>query len=101
MVRVREIALDLRVSPLVAVQKTAYRLARRCTAAIGAPDGDRLVVSLRFDTHATDAEMESCLDAFYRELLDQSLRVKVAEETASLRQLLLALAYARVDLSTE
>jgi len=91
--------LDLRVYRLTAVQKTAYRLARRCTAALGPMRDETLSVSLTFASGTREAEALDAARAFFRELLDQELREKVAAETATLRTLLLAAAFARTGLA--
>lgn len=93
-----EIQVDLRVFRLIAVQKTAYRLADRCTAAFGVVEGDVLPVILRLAPSTTDDLARVLADAFLRELLDQELRERVGEETAPLRALILAHAFSRTGL---
>ncbi len=91
--------LDLRVYRLAAVQKTAYRLARRCTAVLGELRGETLPVTLTFAADTSEPEALAATRHFFQELLDQELREKVAAETASLRPLLLALAFSRTGLA--
>lgn len=91
--------VDLRVYRLTAVQKAAYRLARRCTAVLGAVEGDALAVALTFPTATTEAEALAVARHFHQELLDQELRETVAAETAPLRSLLLAMAFSRTGLA--
>lgn len=92
--------LDLRVYGIAAVQKTAYRLARRCTARLGLVSDDVLPVALTFARGTSRDEVREVTDMFFRELLDQQLREEVRAETAPMRSLLLALAFSRTGLAT-
>ena len=92
------LVIDVRVYRLGAVKKTAYRLADRCTAIIGALDGDLLPVSLRFKAGTTEASAREAARAFFQELLDQELREQIAEETNAVRTLILAHAFSKADL---
>ena len=90
--------LDLRVYRLTAVQKTAYRLADRCTAVLGALNEDSLPVALTFSPNVAEREALSVGRLFFQELLDQELREKIGAETQSLRSLIIAQAFSRTDL---
>lgn len=90
--------IDLRVYRLTAVKKAAYRVADRCTVALGEPSGHSLSVS--FLPRATTPDptvLDEAIRVFFEELLDQELREQVAEDTASLRTLILAQAFSKVD----
>jgi His-Xaa-Ser system protein HxsD len=91
--------IDLRVYRLAAVQKAAYRLAREATVVLGEMRGDALGVALTFAPDTTECVALAGARHFFRELLDQELREKIRDETASLRTLLLAAAFARTDLA--
>ncbi len=91
--------VDLRVYRLTAVQKVAYRMARRCTAMLGELRGDQLGVTLTFPTTVSEREALDVARTFYQELLDQELREKVRGETESVRALLLAFAFSRTGLT--
>lgn len=93
-----ELRLDLRVYRLTAVQKSAYRFAERCTAMLGALDGDVLPVSLLFRPGTVEREAHEVARGFYQELLDQELREKIGEETQPLRAFILAHAFSKTDL---
>lgn len=92
--------IDLRVYRLVAVQKTAYRLARRCTARLGLVRDEVLPVTLSFARGTSPGEVREVTELFFRELLDQQLREEVRDETASMRSLLMALAFSRTGLAS-
>jgi His-Xaa-Ser system protein HxsD len=93
-----DLRVDLRVYRLTAVQKAAYRLAERCTAALGAPDGETLQVALLFRPGTVEREAHETARLFLQELLDQELREKIAEETQPLRAFILAHAFSKTDL---
>jgi His-Xaa-Ser system protein HxsD len=90
--------VDLRVYRLTAVQKTAYKLADRCTAVLGETHGDTLPITIAFGPRVVEAEACEIARQFFRELLDQELREKIGEETRAIRSLLLAHAFSRTDL---
>jgi His-Xaa-Ser system protein HxsD len=90
--------VDLRVYRLSAVQKTAYRLASKCTAVLGEIRGESLAVTLAFAAGTRERDALEVARLFFQELLDQELREKVAEETSSLRALILAHAFSRTNL---
>lgn len=92
------IAIDLRSYRLAAVKKAGYRLADRCTAVLGTMDGNTLPLTLRFKRGATEPAAREAARLFFQELLDQELREQIAEETTSVRTLILAHAFSKVDL---
>jgi His-Xaa-Ser system protein HxsD len=93
-----KLRVDLQVYRLVAVQKTAYRLAERCTAMLGSPDSEVLPLTLLFRPGTVEREAFETARAFFQELLDQELREKIAEETQPLRALILAHAFSKTGL---
>jgi His-Xaa-Ser system protein HxsD len=96
-----DLIIDLRAYHLAAVQKTAYRLAARCTAMIGNVTESSASVSLTFSGVTTEAQALEVARLFFQELLDQELREQVAAETAPLRNLILAYAYSRTGLPSD
>jgi His-Xaa-Ser system protein HxsD len=90
--------VDVRVYRLAAVQKTAYKLAARCTVVIGAEHEQLLPIALTFASTVAEVEARQVAQIFFRELLDQELREKIGEETAPLRALILAHAFSKTDL---
>ncbi|WP_437580654.1 His-Xaa-Ser system protein HxsD [Sorangium sp. So ce887] len=89
------VIVDLRVYRLAAVQKAAYRMAAKCTAVIGEVHDHSLDVTLAFPPSTGERAACEAARLFFQELLDQELREKVGEETASLRALILAHAFSR------
>ena len=96
-----EIVVDLRAYRLAAVQKTAYRLAARCTAVLGEVRETSVRVDLMFPPATPEARAHEVVRLFFQELLDQELREQIAAETAPLRNLILAHAYSRTGLPSD
>jgi His-Xaa-Ser system protein HxsD len=92
------LVIDLRVYRLTAVQKTAYRLADKCTAVLGVLGEESLPVTLAFPPNVGERESRSIERLFFQELLDQELREKIGAETQALRSLIVAQAFSRTDL---
>jgi His-Xaa-Ser system protein HxsD len=90
--------IDVRVYRLTAVKKTAYRMADRCTAVIGALADPLAPVTLRFKPGTTEAGAREAARLFFQELLDQELREQIADETSAVRTLILAHAFSKADL---
>jgi len=90
--------VDLRIYRLVAVQKTAYRFADRCTAVLGAPNGTSIPVTLVLRAGITESSALEVARLFFQELLDQELREHLGEETRPVRALILAQAFSKTDL---
>lgn len=96
-----ELVVDLRAYRLSAVKKTAYRLASRCTAILGAVTESEVSVGLTFPSPTSEAHALEVARLFFQELLDQDLREQIAAETAPLRTLILAHAYSRTSLPSD
>lgn len=90
--------IDVRVYRLVAVQKTAYRLAEKCTAVLGIIEDDRLPLTLVFARPPEEGHALEVGRLFFQELLDQELREQVGGATRAIRSLLLAQAFSKTDL---
>jgi His-Xaa-Ser system protein HxsD len=90
--------LNLGVYRLTAVKKAAYRMAERCTAVLGAPEGNTLPVTFLFKPGTVEAVALEAVRVFFQELLDQDLREQVAEETGPVRALILAHAFSKTNL---
>lgn len=92
------VTIDLRCYRLTAIQKTAYRLADRCTVILGPVEEYALALRFDFPGGTTECRARDVLRLFFQELLDQELREKVGEETRPWRSLILAHAFSRTDL---
>ncbi len=96
-----ELIVDLRAYRLAAVQKTAYRLAARCTAVLVDVGERSVTVHLTFSSPTSEPHALEVARVFFQELLDQELREQIAVETAPLRNLILAHAYSRTGLPSD
>jgi His-Xaa-Ser system protein HxsD len=96
-----DFVIDLRLYRLAAVQKTAYRLAARCTAVLSDLVETSVSVSLTFPSAVSEVHALEVARLFFQELLDQELREQVAAETAPLRAVILAYAYSRTGLPSD
>ena len=90
--------LDVRVYRVTAVKKAAYRLADRCSVALGPLDGTCLPLVFLFKETTKPEAALATVGAFYQEVTDQELREHIAEETGPLRALILAHAFSNTDL---
>jgi His-Xaa-Ser system protein HxsD len=90
--------LDLRCYRLTAVQKAGYKCADKCTLVVGSLEGHSLPITLLFPPATREREALEQVRLFFRELLDQELREKLADETQPVRALLLAHAFSKTDL---
>lgn len=94
-------AYELRVSSeafsLVSVKKAAYRLSARCSFDIQT-DGKEIICKLLFPRPQSPQSIASIELAFRNELLDQDLRVRIAEETTPLRNAVLAFAFSKTGI---
>ena len=90
--------VDVRVYRMVAVQKTAYKLADKCTIVLGSEKDQLLPITFMFRSGAAESEARQTAQLFFRELLDQELREHIASETSPMRALILAQAFSKSDL---
>lgn len=90
--------IDLRMYRLLAVQKTLYRYANRCTGVLEESAGESLVVTFLFAPQIGEEAAREVLRQFFRDLLDQELREKIGDETRAIRSLILAQAFSKTDL---
>lgn len=79
-----------------AIQRAVYNLSDRLSAEIATVDGS-FHCTLRLPD-ATDAELEATLADFRNEVLDETLRERVREQTHDVRNLILALAFSETGL---
>ncbi len=85
------LTLSTTIYRLAAIKKAAYRLGNRCAALIElTTDGN---VALKLISKRIGDSTQSLEADFLTELLDQELRETIAEETAPIRNLLLAQAF--------
>ncbi|WP_028312881.1 His-Xaa-Ser system protein HxsD [Derxia gummosa] len=88
--------LDPTVYRMEAVQKAAYRFIDRLAVVLSATQ--RHIVCELEVVAGVKTPLELLLSDFKRELLDQQLRLQIKEETAPVRDLVLAYAFSRTGL---
>ncbi len=88
--------LDSSLYAIEAVQKAAYRFIDRLTVYLSL-DGTLVICELS-RTPGCSTELSVLADDFKRELLDQQLRLQIKNETADVRNLVLAYAFSRTGL---
>jgi His-Xaa-Ser system protein HxsD len=91
------ITVSLRAYALEVIKKAAYRLLDRGVVEI-APDGDNALCTIRFRTPLTPDEARRVCDDLWAEILDQDLRWIIAQETAPVRNAILAQVFSRTEL---
>ena len=91
-------SIDTRVYRVDAVKKAAYRVADKCTIALGIPEHELLPLHVSFHPGTTDEAADEAIRLFHQELLDEDLRATIHEETDALRALILAQAFSRASL---
>lgn len=88
--------LDTAVYRLTAIKKAAYKFSGRCVVQIRLVDQQTAEVQL--EASAASVDLQNVRRDFLREVTDQELREVVLEETAGVRNLLLAQAFSSTSL---
>lgn len=95
-----QVEVDPRLYSLDAIKKTVYRLASR-TAGMLSEQGDRIRVSFSFPEGTTEEAAQEAMREFCVCLLDEDLRETITRQTAARRDILLAHAFSKANLSPE
>jgi His-Xaa-Ser system protein HxsD len=95
--QVCEICFSSEVYDLETVKKAAYRLSDKCTVDIDI-NADKIVCRLNHASGSSDISLAKIAELFRNEVLDQDLRRMIAEETAPMRNAILAYAFSRTGL---
>ena len=90
---VQELVVSSKIYDLDTIKKAAYHFIDRTTIDL-AVVGEDIVCTFQFQRATTPAGADVIVREFKAELLDQDLRRKIADETAPLRNAILALAFA-------
>jgi His-Xaa-Ser system protein HxsD len=90
------IDLDATVYRLSAIKKAAYKFGDKCHVRVSTAESSHIRVELKAKN--TNEDMVRLSGDFCNEVLDQELREVVAEETATMRNLLLAQAFSATSL---
>lgn len=91
-----EMRWDSALVPLEALERTFYALAKECTGTVRADPGEWVA---EIHPIQSDADRTALAHRVRREVNDQALRIKVAEQTAPLRNVVFALAFSRTGLA--
>lgn len=94
-----EIQFDLKVFTLDCVKRAAYRVTGGSSVDI-AIEGGLAKCVLHFSKPISGEQADRAIEALRLEVLDQDLRRVVAEETASVRNAVLALAFSKSGLKS-
>jgi His-Xaa-Ser system protein HxsD len=89
---VEAVSFDSSVFDLDTVKRAIYRFSAQFAADISL-DGALIVCRLSFNSPISDEAARKLVDELKREVLDQDLRRRIAEETAPIRNAILALAF--------
>jgi His-Xaa-Ser system protein HxsD len=92
----RSVSFDRSGHSLDAVQRAAYRLSDRLSCDVSAGE-DAIEVTLHIA--GDDGNPDAVLADFRNEVLDQVLRERIREETADVRNLVLAAAFSKTGLT--
>lgn len=90
-----ELAWDRRTVPVEAIDRALYALADQVTGVV-TDEGDRLRLVAYCRVPGTN--VDELAHRLRQEVTDQALRVRIAERTAPIRNLVFALAYSRAGL---
>jgi len=92
-----ELRFSSKVYRLETIKKAAYRLSGRCSFDFAVED-DEIICRLIFREAAAVELVNEIEYALRNEVLDQDLRATIAEETAAVRNAVLAYAFSRTGL---
>jgi His-Xaa-Ser system protein HxsD len=92
----RTLSFDRTTASVDAIQRAVYRLSDRLSCDISARE---TVVEVTVHPTDPDAQIEQLLGDLRNEVLDQTLRARVREETTDVRNLVLALAFSKTGLA--
>jgi His-Xaa-Ser system protein HxsD len=92
----RKLSFDRSIASVDAIQRAVYRLSDRLSCDITPAAGTIEVV---VHPGSPDDDAEQLLGELRNEVLDQSLRERVREETSDVRNLVLALAFSKTGLA--
>jgi len=91
------IAFDDSVYSIDAIKKAAYRNMQLFAINVAVKDG-QVLCNLSFKDSLSQAQVDSYIDEFKKEVLDQDLRESIKLETESVRNLILAHTFSKTGL---
>src|ERR1041384_573717 len=91
------IAVDTNIYPLEVLFRTCYVFTDRCYLFLSATDASD-VINVRFRQKLDSCDLDSVAGEFSNELINQRVRLDIANETRAVRELIVAQAFAEADL---
>lgn len=95
-----EVAFDSSVFSLDTIKRALYRVSDKAIPDVTI-DGSRIVCSLQFDEATSSKAREQFGAILRREVLDQDLRQKIAQESAGFRELILGYVFSKTGLQDD
>jgi len=90
--------VELKVYSLEAIKKAVYKFADKASVLVKTESDSVVRVVFTFSEGIKTAQAKEVLSEFQNELLDQDLRLTIAQETKAVRNLILAHAFSRSSL---
>ena len=91
------VSFDIAAFSLETVKRAAYRYINRFAAEI-CVEGGKVICVLTYPPNTTNASAIKYVADFRKEVLDRDLRQSISEETAPMRNAILALAFSKTKL---
>ena len=91
------IFVDTKIYSLEVLFRTCYAFTDRCYLFLE-PSDDPQIIAVRFASKGSDSALSITAAEFSNELVNQRVRLDIANETRSIRELIVAQAFAEADL---
>lgn len=91
------IFVDTKIYSLEVLFRTCYAFTDKCYLFLE-PSGDAHIIAVRFASKTSDSALSITAAEFSNELVNQRVRLDIANETRSIRELIVAQAFAEADL---
>lgn len=92
------VEVDLSVFELPAVLRACYKLTGRCHVFVARDRDDPGLVVVTLGTRSAEIDLRACIGELADELIDQQLRQQLAREAGSVREIIVAQAFAEGNL---
>ena len=91
------VLLDTTLYPLEVIFRTCYSFTERCYLFLSRTE-EASTINVRFKRRLESADLQSIVGEFSNELINQRVRLDIANETRAIRELIVAQAFAEADL---
>jgi len=95
-----KLEFDAQAFSILAAQKAAYRLIHYFVLDINA-ESDRFYCNLTANKGIEEESFNYAVQEFKKGILDEELRLKLKKETEPIRNLILGIAFSRVDINKD